>query len=127
MSASTFKILKQCHHCGNMFEAQKVTTAYCSHKCNSAHYKLKKKLERRGVAEAPISVDVKMKPRTSALNKALLKDKDFLNAKEVSVLLECSLKTVYSLIHTKRLKATNIGKKRFIIPREHLNTLFELN
>lgn len=38
-----------------MFEAQKTITAYCSHKCNSQHYKLKKKLERKGVEVLPIS------------------------------------------------------------------------
>lgn len=48
MSSSVFRILKTCEHCGNLFEAQKTTTRFCSHKCNSANYK------RKNEAEMPI-------------------------------------------------------------------------
>lgn len=127
MSGSTFKILKQCIHCGNMFEAQKVTTAYCSHKCNSAHYKLKKKLERKGIAESTTK-DCPManfKPKVSALNKVLIKEKEFLSVKEVAALFNCSAKTVYSLIKCKKIPATNLAERMTIIKRSTIDKLFE--
>lgn len=126
MTASTFKILKQCLMCGNMFEAQKVSTLYCSHKCNSKHYKLKKKLERKEQAEIPFVEPTTFKPKVKAIDRAMIKDKEFLTVKEIAVLLGCAQKTVYSLIHSERLKATNIGKKRFIISQKHLNELLGL-
>lgn len=126
MSASTFKILKQCLMCGNMFEAQKVSTLYCSHKCNSKHYKLKKKLERKEVAESQTTVQPQtFKPKVKAIDLAILKDKEFLSVKETATLFNCSEKTVYRLIHTNKVKAANIGKKLYIIPKVELMKLFE--
>ncbi|MBK7097040.1 MAG: helix-turn-helix domain-containing protein [Sphingobacteriales bacterium] len=117
--------MKQCLMCGNMFEAQKVTTLYCSHKCNSKHYKLKKQLERKEIAEAVLIQPQRLRPKVKAIDRAMIKDKEFLTVKEVSILFGCSPKTVYSLIHTQKLKAANIGKKRFVISKLHLDKLFE--
>lgn len=100
MSGSTFKILKQCLMCGNMFEAQKVSTLYCSHKCNSRHYKLKRRLERKEQAEIPLIEPTTFKPKVKAIDRAMIKDKEFLTVKEVAALFGCSPKTVYSLIHS---------------------------
>lgn len=125
MSSSTFKILKQCVHCGNMFEAQKITTKYCSHKCNSASYKLKKKLERKGQAEAITNQPQPFKPKTTAINRAMVKDKEFLTVKELSVLLGCSTKTIYPLIRSGVIKATNFGKRQTYIKRSNIDKLFE--
>lgn len=125
MSSSTFKILKQCQLCGNMFEAHKVTTLYCSHKCNSKHYKLKKKLERKETAEAVLLQSQRLRPKAKMIDRAMIKDKEFLTVKEVAILFGCSPKTVYSLIHSDKLKAANIGKKRFVISKIHLDKLFE--
>lgn len=125
MSSSTFKILKQCLMCGNMFEAQKVSTLYCSHKCNSKHYKLKKKLERKDAAETTLIQPQTLRPKVKAIDRAMIKDKEFLTVKEVAVLFGCSPKTVYSLIHSQRLQAANIGKKRFVVSKLHIDKLFD--
>jgi excisionase family DNA binding protein len=120
MSASTFKILKQCRHCGNMFEAQKVSTAYCSHRCNSAHYKLKKKVEKKDKIEAPI-----FRPRITALNISTIKEKDFLTVREVALLFGCSKQTIYSLINSGRLRATNLNIKKTLVRRSVIDKLFD--
>ena len=76
MSTTNIKILKQCLNCGNMFEAQKITTKYCSHKCNSQHYKLRKRLE----IKKEIEVDTKekinsnFKAKTTQLDLLKIKD-----------------------------------------------------
>ena len=45
--STNIKIPKFCQFCGQAFVAQTTTTRYCSHKCNSRHYKQIKKEEKR--------------------------------------------------------------------------------
>lgn len=44
MPASNTKIKKICEWCGTRFEAQKISTKYCSHRC--AKFSLQKKRKR---------------------------------------------------------------------------------
>ncbi|MEG1005727.1 MAG: DNA-binding protein, partial [Bacteroides sp.] len=39
MASSSIRIKKVCEWCGEVFYAQKTTTRYCSHRCNSRAYK----------------------------------------------------------------------------------------
>ena len=123
MTASTFKILKQCLMCGNMFEAQKVSTLYCSHKCNSKHYKLKKKLERKEQAEQPVRQNIK--PKISAINKAVLINKEFLSVRELALLFNCVPKTIYSMINAGIIPAVKLTERKTIIRRSDIDKLFE--
>ena len=107
-----------------MFETQKVSTLYCSHKCNSKHYKLKKKLENKERAELPIIQQAEFKPKINALDKVLIKDKEFLTVKDVSTLFDCNPKTVYSFIKKGTIKATNLGKRKILIKRSNIDNLF---
>ena len=125
MSASTFKILKQCTMCSNMFEAQKVSTLYCSHKCNSKHYKLKLKLNKKAVAEADIMHLHLFKPKVKAIDRAMIKDKEYLSVSEIAVLFGCSRPTVYNLVNSKKIIAANIGKKKTLIKRSEIDKLFQ--
>lgn len=125
MSSSTFKILKQCLMCGNMFEAQKVSTKYCSHKCNAKHYKLKAKLGKKQASEKALIRPHAFKPTATALNIALLKDKEFLTVKEVSGLFSCSAKTIYFLIKKGSIKATNLNLRKTLIKRTNIEKLFD--
>lgn len=111
--------------CGNMFEAQKVSTLYCSHKCNSKHYKLKKKLERKEAAEAVLIQPQTFKPKVKAVDRATIKDKEFLTVRDVSILFGCSRPTVYKLIKLGKLRAKNIGLKQTYIRRSDIDKLFQ--
>ena len=124
MSTSKFKIIKQCQHCGNMFEAQKITTAYCSHRCNSAHYKLKKRLELIHGAEEVKNQPQPLRPKVTSFNKAMIKEKEFLSVKDISALFECTPKTIYSLINSGKIKATNLSKRKTLIKRTEIDKLF---
>jgi len=125
MSSSTFRILKQCQMCGNMFEAQKVTTRYCSHTCSTKHYKLRAKLERKQKAEAAIPQPQRFRPKAAAITRAMVTDKEFLTVREIAVLFGCSRPTVYNLIKNNRLAATNIGKKKTLVKRSQIDKLFD--
>jgi excisionase family DNA binding protein len=127
MSKATFKILKQCQNCGNMFEAQKISTRYCSHKCNSASYKLKAKLIKKGIAEAETFRAIKPKPKVKALNMAIIKEKEFLSVRDIASLFECTPKTIYNIIKQGTIKAVRISSRKTLIKRSTLDKLFTTN
>src|SRR5690554_4930154 len=103
MSKANFTILKQCQHCAEMFEAQKRTTRFCSHKCSSANYKLKKRQELKKEVEA--ETKQRLKPKVKAFDLATIKEKEFLTVADVSLLFGCSKKTVYRMIKANELNA----------------------
>lgn len=111
--------------CGNMFEAQKVSTRYCSHKCNSKHYKLKKKLERKETAETVLIQPQTFRLKVKAIDRAMIKDKEFLTVRELATLFNSSTKTIYSLIKTGKIQATNLSQRKTYIRRSDINKLFD--
>lgn len=115
--SSNIKVQRICQHCGNEFTARTTTTMYCSHRCNSAAYKAKK---RAGKVEE----SNKQTQRIKALPIEELKAKEFLSVTQVSKLIGCSRQNVYSLINTGKLKATNILLKKTIVRRCDLDELF---
>lgn len=123
MSKSNFTILKQCEHCSKMFEAQKRTTRFCSHKCNSANYKLRKRQEVKKEVEA--ETNQRLKPKVKALDLASIKEKEYLTVAEVSKLFGCSKQTIYRMIEANEIKAINLSKKLTRIRRKDIEQLFE--
>lgn len=124
MSSSTFKILRQCENCGNMFEAQKRTTRFCAHRCAAQNYKLRKKLEVKKTVEAQ-TLNY-FKPKATALNIELIRQKDFLKVNEVAVLFNCSKQTVYRMIKDNEIEAVNLRQKSTRIRRKDIEQLFDV-
>lgn len=123
MSKASFTILKQCEHCAEMFEAQKRTTRFCSHKCNSANYKLRKRQELK--KEVETETKQKLKPKVKAFDLAMIKEKEFLTVTEVSKLFGCSKKTVYRMIEANEINANNLSERLTRIRRKDIEQLFE--
>lgn len=123
MSATNFTILKQCENCSNMFEAQKRTTRFCSHRCASNNYKLRQRLEIKSTVEAKTLKA--LKPKVKALNIELIRQKDFLKVNEVAVLFCCSKQTVYRMIEENEIKAVNLRQKSTRIRRKDIELLFD--
>jgi excisionase family DNA binding protein len=123
MSSSTFKILRQCENCGNMFEAQKRTTRFCAHRCASQNYKIRKKLEVKSTVEA--ETFKQLKPIVKALNIEMIRQKDFLKVNEVAALFNCSKQTVYRMIEANEIKAVNLRQKSTRIRRKDIEQLFD--
>lgn len=123
MSKANFTILKQCEHCAEMFEAQKRTTRFCSHKCNSANYKLRKRQELK--KEVETETKQKLKPKVKAFDLAMIKEKEFLTVTEVSKLFGCSKKTVYRMIEANEINANNLSERLTRIRRKDIERLFE--
>jgi excisionase family DNA binding protein len=127
MSSSIFKVLRQCLSCGEMFESQKITTKYCSHKCNQRHYKLRKRLEKKQNAEAEVLEQPKMKLKVKAIDLALIKEKEFLSVKEVALLFSCNKKTVYRMIDNNIINAVNLNHRLTKIRRTDIDNIFKQN
>ncbi len=123
MSKNKFTILRQCEHCAEMFEAQKRTTRFCSHKCNSANYKLRKRQELKKEVEA--ETKQRLKPKVKAFDLAIIKEKEFLSVSEVANLFGCSKKTVYRMIEAGELTANNFSERLTRIRRKDIEQLFE--
>ncbi|MFV8340726.1 helix-turn-helix domain-containing protein [Flavobacterium sp. LB3P21] len=116
--SSNISVYRICGFCGFEFVAHKTITKYCSLKCSSKDYKRRLKNQK---IESSILQTIKIK------NQPLidLKDKEFLNVKQLALLLGFSLKTVYRLIKTKRINAYNFSERKTLIRRCDINVLFE--
>ena len=92
MSSTNLKIRKICEWCGAEFEAQKTTTRYCSHLCNSRAYKVNKRTKTK----------LKIEKQTDLIhiNKHFehFKEQDFLKCAQAALILGVSRKTVYNLM-----------------------------
>ncbi|WP_209399827.1 helix-turn-helix domain-containing protein [Pseudozobellia sp. WGM2] len=115
--SSNIKVQRICLYCEEEFTARTTKTKYCSHKCNSRHYKAKTK---------NIKIDNSNK---ETINKVLfpieqLKAKEFLTVKDVATLLNSSTRTVYRLIEQGEIKAVNIAERKTLVKRTDLDSLF---
>ncbi len=116
--SSNIKVRRICEHCGKEFIARTTTTRYCTHKCNSAAYKARKRAEKVNRANTETR-------RMKQMPMEELKAKEFLSVTEVSKLIGCSRQNIYKLINSGRLKATNILEKKTIVRRSDLDKLFD--
>lgn len=116
--SSNLLIKRICQFCGTEFTARTTVTKYCSLKCSQRAYKSRK---RSNAVQKSIFETTQIK----LILLEELKTKEFLSVKDVSRLLGCSKQTVYKLINSGKLKATNILKKKTIIKRSDLDNLFK--
>ena len=125
--SSKKSFIKTCEYCKNEFEAKTLYTRYCSHKCNSRHYKILKRLEKiKKVTEKQkiskkTSVKIPIETETEFMNN--LTSKEFLSINDTANLIGVSKRTIYRLIKNKKLKVTKIGS-RTIIKRCEIEKLF---
>ncbi len=116
--STNIKVQRICQYCGGDFTARTTTTRYCSHKCNSRDYKEKKKASKVNKSNSDTA-----KITTQPIE--VVKAKEFLTAKEVALLLGCSLRTVYRLIDNGTIKAVNLGERMTRVKRADLNNIME--
>lgn len=106
-----------CEYCGREFEARTTVTRFCSRTCN----KRASTAAKRGEKIQAVKREVSNAKGTSADE---LKNKPFLNVREVAVLLGCCRQAVNNMINSGRLSATNLGVRKTRIKREDLDALF---
>jgi excisionase family DNA binding protein len=115
--SSNILVQRICQNCNTEFTAKTTVTRYCSNNCAKNAWKKRKQ------ADKVKTVNRRTRKITS-IEKVEIKDKEFLSVNEVSTLLNCTNRTVYHLIKTKKLKATNLGTRVTRIKRANLDKLF---
>lgn len=115
--SSNIEITRICEYCNLEFTAKTTVTRYCSHKCNSRAYKERVKSKKIKKSNEQ-TVNVKTQPIE------ILKAKEFLTVKDVTILLNCSRQTIYKIIDTGRLNAIKLNKKKIFVRRSDLDKLF---
>jgi predicted DNA-binding transcriptional regulator AlpA len=103
--SSNISVYRICGFFGSEFIAKKNTIKYCSLKCESKDYK--RRLKNQKIESSNIqTIKIKNQPLIN------LKDKEFLNVKQLALLLGFSVKTVYRLINTKKKMLITFQKEK---------------
>ena len=105
MAASNIRIKKICQWCGVEFEAQKVSTKYCSHRCANLAYKQAVRDQRVKQAENETHHVRTEKPIEN------IKEKEYLSIAQTATLLGLSLQAVYKMIYAGHLVAYTCSLK----------------
>jgi len=115
--SSNVKVQRICQHCGKEFTARTTVTQYCSDNCAKRAYKLK-------IMAAKVEVSNKetLKIKTKPIEE--LKAKEFLTVRDVAILLNCSVRSVYYYIETGKIKAVNLAQRITRIKRSEIDNLF---
>ena len=118
-------IHKVCEWCNKPFVAQRFSTRYCSHSCNSKAYKEIKKNESRKQYEMT-GISVKKMQEIEKLSDKYekIKNKEFLSVSETAFLLSVARSTIYRYLHTGVLAAFQTKRKTFI-RRKDIDALFD--
>ena len=121
--SSNISIQKVCEYCGKDFTAKTTVTRCCSDDCAKKAYKARKRAEK--INNAIEVVEVKKQKKVNTIED--LREREFLTAKEVSILLNCSVRSVYYYISSGILEATNLGNRLTRIKRSNIDKLFNNN
>ena len=119
MASSSIRIKKVCEWCGEVFYAQKTTTRYCSHRCNSKAYKEITRNKRIQDTETKTDILISQQPIQ------IIKDKEFLSFAEAGTLLGISRQAVYKMVAAGHLKASKISSRLSFIKRNDIENMIE--
>ena len=115
MATSKFRVLRTCEFCGKKFYAQKVSTRYCSKRCNELAYKQRRRQRQITEAEAGIL----QKPIEEVGNK------EFLSLQDASVLFGITKRSVYNLIYNGVLQAFKFSSRMTFVRKADIEIMFE--
>ncbi|MDB5136598.1 MAG: hypothetical protein JWP37_3201 [Mucilaginibacter sp.] len=115
--SSNIKVTRICQFCGQEFEARTTVTKFCSHVCSRRAYKA-------AVRDQKIEKSNKEVTATKVTALEYLKLKEFLTVREAATILNSSRQTIYTLINSGKIKASNIKLKKTLIRREEIDRLF---
>ena len=115
MATSKFKVLRTCEFCGKEFYAQKVSTRYCSKRCNELAYKQRRRQRQITEAEARVL----QKPIEEVGNK------EFLSLQDASVLFGITKRSVYNLIYNGVLQAFKFSSRMTFVRKADIEIMFE--
>lgn len=119
MTTSKMKIKKVCEWCGVTFYARKLTTRFCSHRCNNLAYK--EAVRQKRIQE----VETKVQAVISEQSISDFKDKEYLSFKEAATLLGLSKQAVYKMVYAGKLQAFRISSRLSFIRKGDIDRMLE--
>lgn len=119
MATSKMKIKKVCEWCGTTFYAQKLTTRFCSHRCNNLAYK--EAVRQKRIQE----VEAKVQTFISEQSISDVKDKEYLSFKEAATLLGLSKQAIYKMVYAGKLQAFRISSRLSFIRKGDIDRMLE--
>lgn len=103
--------LKQCLYCLEYFEAKTLYTKYCTHKCNSRHYK---QLAREKKINAVQSDSKKLASDTPFLRLVEIQQKVFLTTAEAAIYVGVSKRTIEGMIASSIITVSRFNRRVLI-------------
>ena len=119
MATSKMKIKKVCEWCGTTFYAQKLTTRFCSHRCNNLAYKETIRQKRIQEVENKVQTIISEQPIFE------FKDKEYLSFKEAATLLGLSKQAIYKMVYVGKLQAFRISSRLSFIRKGDIDRMLE--
>ena len=119
MATSKTKIKKVCEYCGTVFYAQKLTTRFCSHRCNNLAYKERVRHKRIQEVETKVQTVISEQPISD------FKDKEYLSFKEAATLLGLSKQAIYKMVYAGKLRAFRVSSRLSFIRKGDIDRMLE--
>ena len=119
MATSKTKIKKVCEYCGTVFYAQKLTTRFCSHRCNNLAYKERVRQKRIQEVETKVQTVISEQPLSD------FKDKEYLSFKEAATLLGLSKQAIYKMVYAGKLRAFRVSSRLSFIRKGDIDRMLE--
>lgn len=119
MATSNFRIKKICEWCGKEFEAQKVSTRFCSHRCANFAYKRAIRTKRVQTTESQTQVQ-----KAERIIEDI-KEKEYLSFSETGRLLGLSRQAIYTMVKAGHLKASKISSRLSFIRRADIDAMLQ--
>ena len=115
--SSNIQVKRICQHCNKEFIARTTVTRCCSDDCAKRDYKARVKAAK---------IESSNRETIQILSNPIeeIKTKEFLTVRDVSMLLNCSLRTAYRLIEGGNIKAVNLAERKTLIKRSEIDKLF---
>ena len=129
MATSNFRIKKICEWCGKEFEAQKVSTRFCSHRCANFAYKraicanfaYKRAIRKKRVQTTESQTQVQ---KTERIIEDI-KEREYLSFSETGRLLGLSRQAIYTMVKAGHLKASKISSRLSFIRRADIDVMLQ--
>lgn len=115
--SSNIRIQRICEYCNKEFEARKTTSKTCSDHCAKMNYKAKQRASKIDKSNTE-TIQIITKPIE------VIKAKEFLTVRDLSKLLNCSIRTAYNIIERGDIKAVKVSDRKTLIKRSEVDKLF---
>ncbi len=112
-------IKKLCEFCGNEFEAGRLTTRYCSHKCNSRAFR---EIKRKEVVQLTGELTKQKKTERTKVDIANRPD---LGISEAAELFGVSRWTIYRYVSSGMIPSKRLSKRTTRIRKSDLESFFD--